>query len=70
MKSKEVRKFSDEEIGVEVKRLRRKLFELRTQAVTEKIQDTSQFGKTRRDLARLLTEQRARGAADAATTNR
>ncbi len=70
MKSKEVRKFSDEEIGVEAKRLRRKLFELRTQAVTEKIQDTSQFGKTRRDLARLLTEQRVRGAADAATTNR
>ncbi len=67
MKSKEVRKFSDEEIGVEVKRLRRKLFELRTQAVTEKIQDTSQFGKTRRDVARLLTEQQARGAEASAT---
>ncbi len=70
MKSKEVKKLSDEEIEVEVKRLRRRLFELRTQAVTEKIQDTSQFGKTRRDVARLLTEQRGRGAADAATTNR
>ncbi len=70
MKSKDVRKLSDEEIGIEVKRLRRRLFELRTQAVTEKIQDTSQFGKTRRDVARLLTEQRTRGAAAAATTNR
>ena len=56
MKASEVHKLSDEEIDVEVKRLRRKLFELRTQAVTEKIQDTSQFGKIRKDIARILTE--------------
>ena len=47
MKAKEVHKLKDEEIEVEVKRLRRKLFDLRTQSVTEKIQDTSQFGKIR-----------------------
>ncbi len=45
MKAKEVHKLSDEELEIEVERLRRKLFDLRTQAVTEKIQDTSQFGK-------------------------
>ena len=56
MKAKEVHKLSHEEISVEVARLRRKQFELRTQAVTEKIEDTSQFRKTRRDIARLLTE--------------
>ncbi len=60
MKAKEVRKLSDEEIDVEVRRLRKRTFELRTQAVTEKIEDTTQFGSTRRDVARLLTEQNAR----------
>jgi large subunit ribosomal protein L29 len=53
-------KLSDEEIDVEVDRLRRKLFELRTQAVTEKIQDMSQFGKIRKDIARVLTEKSMR----------
>ena len=56
MKAKEVHKLSNEEIAVELKRLRARQFELRTQAVTEKIEDTSQFAKTRRDIARLLTE--------------
>lgn len=60
MKAKEVHKLSSEELVVEVKRLRRWMFDLRTQAVTEKIEDTSQFKKTRRDIARLLTEQHAR----------
>ncbi len=60
MKAKEVRKLSDEEIDVELVRLRKRTFELRTQAVTEKIEDTTQFGATRRDIARLLTERNAR----------
>lgn len=57
MKAKEVHKLNDEELDIEVVRLRKRLFELRTQAVTEKIEDTSQFGKIRKDVARLLTEQ-------------
>jgi len=60
MKAREVHKLSDEEIDVELVRLRKRSFELRTQAVTEKIEDTTQFGSTRRDVARLLTEQNAR----------
>ena len=60
MKAKEVHKLSNEEISVEVERLRRKQFELRTQAVTEKIEDTSQFRKTRRDIAKLQTEKNMR----------
>jgi large subunit ribosomal protein L29 len=60
MKAKEVHKLNVEEIDIEVDRLRKKLFELRTQAVTEKIEDTSQFGKTKRDVARLLTERSTR----------
>ena len=62
MKAKEVHKLSDEEITVEVARIRRQLFDLRTQAVTEKIQDHSQFGKLRQDIARLLTEMNTRAA--------
>ena len=56
MKAGEVHKLSSDELKVESHRLRRKLFDLRTQTVTEKIEDTSQFKKTRKDLARVLTE--------------
>ena len=63
MNTKEVRKLKDEELSVEIERLRRKQFEMRSQSVTEKIEDTSQFGKIRKDVARLLTEQRARSLA-------
>ncbi|MBC8523232.1 50S ribosomal protein L29, partial [PVC group bacterium] len=34
--------------------------ELKNQSVTEKIQDISQYGKIRKDIARLLTEQTMR----------
>jgi large subunit ribosomal protein L29 len=67
MKAREVHKLSDEEIDVEVRRLRKRLFELRTQAVTEKIQDMSQFRKIRRDIARVLTEKKARRQAASAS---
>ena len=60
MSAAEVKKMSDEEIGVETARLRRRIYDLRCQTVTEKIEDPSQFKKTRREVARLLTEQRAR----------
>jgi len=60
MKAEEVHKLTDEEIEVEIGRLQRRLFDLRTQAVTEKIEDPSQFGKVRKDVARLKTERRAR----------
>ena len=67
MKAQEVHKLSDEELSVEVGNLRKKLFELRTQAVTEKITDTSQFGKIKKDIARLLTEQSLRQNAASAS---
>ena len=60
MKAKEVHKLSEEEISIEVNRLRKQLFELRTQAVTEKIENTSQFANVRKDMARLLTEKNSR----------
>ncbi|MCA9292768.1 MAG: 50S ribosomal protein L29 [Phycisphaerales bacterium] len=60
MKAKEVHKLNDEEILVELDRLSKKMFDLRCQVVTDKIEDPSQFKKIRRDIARLKTEQTAR----------
>ncbi len=60
MKAEEAHKMTGEEIDVEVDRLKRRVFDLRTQTTTEKIEDPSQFKKVRRDIARLLTERRAR----------
>ena len=62
MKGEEVHKMNDDEVGVELRRLREKLYNLRAQAVTEKVEDISQFRKTRRDVARLITEQKARAS--------
>lgn len=60
-----IHKLSEEQIDVELKQLRARLFELRTQAVTEKIEDPTQFRKTRREVARLLTERNSRRAVGA-----
>lgn len=58
-----VASLKDEEIAVELKRLRGSLMTLRNQSVSEKVEDTSMFGKTRRDIARLLGEQTRRAQA-------
>ena len=60
MKAQEAHKLNDEEIKVELDRLRRRMFDLKSQSVTEKLEDPSQILKARRDVARLLTEQNAR----------
>jgi large subunit ribosomal protein L29 len=60
MKASEVHKMSQEELRQEAARLRKRLFELRCQAVTEKLENPRQLGNLRRDIARLLTEQRKR----------
>jgi ribosomal protein L29 len=56
----EVRKLSDEELAKWLSDLRRQTYTLKVQQVTEKIEDNSRDGKTRRDIARLLTEQTVR----------
>jgi large subunit ribosomal protein L29 len=42
---------------------RKHLFELRSQAVTEKLEDPSQLRKTRKEIARILTTLRQREVA-------
>lgn len=65
MKTAEIRAFSNEELASELDRLRRHLFDLRAQAVTEKLEDPSMVKKARRDIARILNEQRQRASASA-----
>ena len=60
MKSEEVKKMSDDQLAETVKQLRTQLFELKVQAVTEKLENPRRFGQIRKDVARVKTEQRAR----------
>jgi len=64
MTGTEVRALKDEEITVELSRLRSSLLAMKSKSVTEKIEDTTQFGKVRKDIARLLTERTARQNTD------
>ncbi|HUS92122.1 MAG TPA: 50S ribosomal protein L29 [Phycisphaerae bacterium] len=60
MKASEIHQLSDEELQTEHERLRRHLFDVRSQAVTEKLEDPSMLTKTKRDIARILTIMRQR----------
>ncbi len=65
MKADEIRALSDEELALEMERLERHSFDIRAQAVTEKLEDPSLLGKAKRDIARIKTimAQRARQSA-------
>lgn len=65
MTGKEVKAMRDEELKIELSKLTNELFDLKSQAVTAKVEDTSRFGKLRRDIARVKGEQRRRAAATA-----
>lgn len=60
MKSNEVHKMNNEELQTEERRLRDRLYELKAQAVTETLDNPRQLNTIRRDIARILTESRAR----------
>ena len=61
MKIEEIRSMKSKELHDDLERLRRHLFDLRAQAVTEKLEDPNQIIKTRKDIARVLTVLRERG---------
>ncbi|HPD30359.1 MAG TPA: 50S ribosomal protein L29 [Phycisphaerae bacterium] len=61
MKVSEIRDMKTEELHAEMDRLRRHLFDLRSQAVTENLQDPSMLTKAKRDIARVYTVLRERG---------
>ncbi len=60
MTGTEVRSMKDEEIKIELGKLRNKLYDMRTKRVSDTVEDTSQFGKAKKDIARMLGEQRSR----------
>lgn len=61
MKIKEIRELKTDELHAELDRLRRHLFDLRSQAVTEKLQDPGELTKGKRDVARIFTVLQERG---------
>ncbi len=61
MKVAEIRELKSDELHNELDRMRRHLFDLRSQAVTEKLEDPTQLTKAKRDIARVLTVMRERG---------
>ncbi len=69
MKIKDIRSKSDAELREEMERLRRELYNLRAQAVSNPTEDTTRFRESRRTVARILTvlAERARAAGPAAS---
>jgi large subunit ribosomal protein L29 len=64
-KLKELRDKNVEDLRRDVTEKQRHLFDLRSQAVTEKLEDPTQIGKTRREIARIKTIIRERETATA-----
>jgi large subunit ribosomal protein L29 len=64
MKISDLRELKTDELHNELDRLRRHMFDLRSQRVTEKLEDPSQLGKTQRDIARVFTVLQERGEKD------
>ena len=60
MTIKEIREKETDHLKHELAEKRKHLFDLRSQAITEKLEDPSQLGKTRKDIARMETTLRQR----------
>jgi large subunit ribosomal protein L29 len=60
MKIKEILEKESAHLEHELIEQQKHLFELRSQAVTEKLEDPSQLNKTRKDIARMKTVLRQR----------
>ncbi len=63
MKTKELRAKDAAELNKELLDLRKAQFSLRMQVATQQLQNTSQLGKVRKDIARVKTLLRERAAA-------
>jgi large subunit ribosomal protein L29 len=65
MKIAEIKQLTDAELMTELEAQQRHLFDLRSQSVTEKLEDSSQLKKSKRDIARIKTVIRERELAGA-----
>ena len=60
MKPAEIRELSDEALAEKLKDCRAELFNLRFQMATSQLDNTARVSAVKKDIARFLTEQRAR----------
>ena len=60
-KIESVRAMKTDELFNDLAAKRRHLFNLRSQAVTEKLEDPTQLGKAKKEIARIMTVLRERG---------
>ena len=60
MKPAEIRELSDEALADKLKEGRAELFNLRFQMATSQLDNTARVKTVKKDIARVLTEQRAR----------
>ncbi len=60
MKASEIREMNPDELAGELETMERRLFEIRTQAVTEKLEDPSKLTRLKHDIARIKTVMRER----------
>ena len=59
-KAKELRERETQHLTAELAEKQKHMFDLRSQAVTEKLEDPSQLKKTRKEIARIKTVLRQR----------
>ena len=60
MKAQHYREMSPDELEDKLEELRRHLFDLRSQAVTEKLENSKAAANVKRDIARIMTIMRER----------
>jgi len=64
MKAQHYREMSRDELESKLEELRRHLFDLRSQAVTEKLENSKAIRNVRRDIARIRTVLRENNTAE------
>jgi large subunit ribosomal protein L29 len=67
MKTKELRELDDQQLELTLRETEQRLFKLRLQSETERLEAPSEIVKARRDIARIKTLQRERELAAAQT---
>ena len=60
MKPAEIRELSDDQLAEKLKETRAELFNLRFQMATSQLDNTARVKTVKKDIARVLTEMRAR----------
>ena len=60
MKASEIRELSAEDLQTKLKEARAELFNLRFQMATSQLDNTARVKQVKKDIARILTEMRAR----------